>query len=87
MSRCAPYEQTKVGSVSGLRAKTLYPPALRYVKGITMETQLTKAYVRLAEEAKKIKESGAAVAIRGEAPKQEKKKKPKIQPPEQLQLF
>jgi hypothetical protein len=51
--------------------------------------RLTKAYLRLAEEAKKIKESPASYAIRGE-PEQPKRKprKPKNeQPTEQLRLF
>jgi hypothetical protein len=49
---------------------------------------LTKAYLRLAAEAEKIKENPAIYGIRGvpEKPKR-KPKKPKEQPAEQLRLF
>jgi len=51
-------------------------------------TWMAKAYVRLAEESKKIKESLGVVSITGEPPKLLRKvKKPKEQPPEQLRMF
>ncbi len=50
--------------------------------------RLLKAYLRLAAESKKIKESPGVTAIYGEAPTLKKKgKQPKAQPPEQLRLF
>ena len=50
--------------------------------------RLAKAYLRLAAEGKKVKESGGAIAIRGEPEKpQRKPKKPKEQPAEQLRMF
>jgi hypothetical protein len=51
--------------------------------------RLTKAYLRLAAESKKIAESPGVTAVRGEASKpQRKPKKPKQeQPAEQLRMF
>jgi hypothetical protein len=51
-------------------------------------THLVKAYLRLAAESKKIKESPGVTAVRGEAPKPQRKKKPKVeQPVEQMRMF
>jgi hypothetical protein len=50
--------------------------------------RLTKAYLRLATEAQRIKESPGVTAVKGEVSKPPRKpKKPKEQPPEQLRLF
>jgi hypothetical protein len=51
--------------------------------------RLNKAYLRLAEEAQKIKENPATFAIRGEPeqPKRKPRKQRKEQPSEQLRLF
>ena len=51
-------------------------------------SRLNKAYLRVAAEAQKIKESPGVTAIKGEAPKpQRKPRKPKEQPAEQLRMF
>jgi len=53
------------------------------------QRRLNKAYLRLAQEAQKIKESPATYAIRGEPEQQKRKpkKQKKEQPVEQLRLF
>lgn len=50
--------------------------------------RLTKAYLRLATEAQRIKESAGVAVVKGAIEKpQRRTKKPKEQPPEQLRLF